>query len=331
MLLRPYGPRPRRRRVFFASGDMIRYVWLSLLFMLGYLSAVVWEQRIPAVGGGPEFLLYRHDTGETVLIDLETYVLGVVAAEMPATFHMEALKAQAVAARTYALYLLRRGQPLPDAGGAVLTTDHRSAQAWISQEAFWQRWDPEEATVRWRRIAEAVDGTRGQVLTYNGEPILAAYHSSSGGHTESAENYWSGGAPYLQAVPDPFDAVSPHNSQTLSLSVAALYSRVGAALPVTAGEAVVSVVSRYPSGRVELVQVGDRLLTGRQLREALGLRSSLFRIETDGETVTIIQDGYGHGIGMPQYGAEGMARQGYTYEQILGYYYTGVALTHWYD
>lgn len=329
-MLRTSYPKARRRFLF-TRGDLGRYSWLILLFMVGYITAVVFEQRIPAVAGGPEFALYRHDIGQTVMVELEEYLLGVVAAEMPATFQLEALKAQAVAARTYALYTLERGQPLPDTQGAVLTTDHRTAQAWTSREAFWERWGPEEATVRWRRIAQAVGSTHGEVLTYGGALIQAVYHSSSGGHTENSENYWSGSAPYLRGVPDPYDAVSPHRNERASFAVSALYSRLGVPVPVAGGALSIAVVDRYPSGRVKTVQVGDELLSGRQLREALGLRSSMFRIEVEGDWVTIVQDGYGHGIGMSQYGAEGMAREGYTYDQILGYYYTGVQLTRWYE
>lgn len=292
---------------------------------------LVAEEPEPVVGGGPEIVLYRHDFRRTVDIELEVYLLGVVAAEMPATFHPEALRAQAVAARTYALYTLQRGQPLPEAPSAVLSTDHRSAQAWISQDAFWDRWGPEEAAQRWRRIAAAVSSTHGQVLTYGGAPILAAYHSSSGGHTENSENYWSGTTAYLQGRPDPFDAVSPHRDQVTAVSVATLFSRLDLPIPASTANVPIAVAENYPSGRVQSIRIGDYVLTGRQVREGLGLRSSMFSVETRDGMIHFTQQGYGHGIGMSQYGADGMAQQGYTYDQILGYYYSGVQLTQWYD
>lgn len=330
MLRAPYSIPARRRWRIFARGDLRRFGWLVLLFVLGYVAAVVLEQRIPEVAGGPQFALYRHDLGQTVPIELEEYLLGVVAAEMPATFQMEALKAQAVAARTYALYTLQQGVILPGTGGAVLTTDHRTAQAWISKEAFWERWG-EQATTRWRRIATAVSSTHGQVITHHGSPILAAYHSSSGGHTESAQNYWTGSAPYLQAVTDPFDAVSPHRQTVSSVAASTVFSRLGLPMPVSGTPPDIVVLDHYPSGRVRTIRIGDEIVTGRQVREALGLRSSMFSVEVEGNAVRFVQDGYGHGIGMSQYGAEGMAQQGYTYDQILGYYYTGVEMTQWYD
>lgn len=322
---------PVRRRRLVALAKFPRLTWLLFVFIVGWISALLWELHIPHVGASPVISLYRHDLGQTVEIELEEYLLGVVAAEMPATFHMEALKAQAVAARTYALYTIENGVPLADADGAILTTDHRSAQAWISKEAFWERWG-REARLRWRRIAQAVVATHGQVITYGGVPILAAYHSSSGGYTENAENYWSGSVPYLQAVVDPYDdIVSPHRQTVVSLPVDTLFSRFGVAVPVGGGEVGIAVTERYPSGRVRTLQLGDTEVTGRQVRERLGLRSSLFFIEIEGDFVHFITDGYGHGIGMSQYGAEGMARQGYTYDQILRYYYTGVELTQWYE
>lgn len=323
-------PVPSSRRRLGARGGFRRLPWLLFLFIAGFISAVVLEYRIPEVGASPSLLLYRHDLGQTVEIDLETYLLGVVAAEMPATFQLEALKAQAVAARTYAIHALENGTPLADAGGAILTTDHRSAQAWISKEAFWERWG-REARFRWRRIAQAVVSTHGQVITYAGAPILAAYHSSSGGYTESAENYWSGSAPYLQAVADPYDAVSPHRGTVVSVSVSTLLSRLGVGVPASGGASHIVVSERYPSGRVRTLRLGDATVTGRQVREALGLRSSLFSVDVEGDTVHFVTDGYGHGIGMSQYGAEGMAREGYTYDAILRYYYTGVELTQWYE
>lgn len=283
------------------------------------------------VGGGPQIVLYRHDLKQTVTVDLEEYILGVVAAEMPATFHLEALRAQAVAARTYALYTLEHGQPIADAPAAVLSTDFRTAQAWVPKESFWERWEDAEAERRWSRIRYAVASTHGQILTYGGVPILAAYHSSSGGHTENSENYWSGAMHYLQGVPDPFDAVSPYKHELASLATSTVVTRLNLPLPVSTDDISIAVLEQYPSGRVQAIRIGDHVLTGRQVREGLGLRSSMFSVELEGDTIRFIQQGFGHGIGMSQFGANGMAEEGYTYDQILGYYYTGVQLVQWYD
>lgn len=326
-----YGLRRASNRGWFGPRYRRRLPWLLVLFAAGYVLAIFVAQREPTVQGGPEILLYRHDIGATVSLDLERYILGVVAAEMPATFHIEALKAQAVAARTYALYTLEHGRPLPEAPEAILSTDHRSAQAWISQEAFWERWG-REAPARWRRIAKAVSATRGQVLVYDGRPILAVYHSSSGGHTENSENYWSGALPYLQGQPDPFDSLSPYRDTVTALPVSTVYSRLN--LPVPAADAAssdIAVIDRFPSGRVNKIRIGDQIFTGRQIRETFGLRSSLFSVDIQADVVHFIQQGYGHGIGMSQYGAHGMGEAGYAYDEILRYYYRGTQLVQWYE
>lgn len=322
----------RRRRPFIARGDVRRFRWLFVLFVFGYLLAVVWQSFNPTMaGGGPSVAVYDHRQGETIFVDLEQYVLGVVAAEMPPTFHIEALRAQAVAARTYALYTLQHGDPLPEAPTAKLSTDHRSAQAWVAQDDFWDRWGAVQAARYWRRLAFAVESTYGQVLTYNGEPILAVYHSSSGGHTENSENYWSGSVSYLQGRPDPYDDVSPYNNEVAVFSYAAVFEQLDVPLPVDGTMPVIRVEEEYPSGRVAALRAGDTVFSGRDVREALNLRSSMFTVSVEGENVQFIQRGYGHGIGMSQYGAHGMAQQGYTYDRIVRYYYNEVELSKWYE
>ena len=187
------------------------------------------------------------------------------------------------------------------------------------------------SAIRWRRVVQAVAATRGQVLTYGGAPILAAYHSSSGGHTESAENYWSGSAPYLQGVADPYDDVSPHRDAVVSVSMGAFLSRFGVDLPVGGGNTGDRGHRAVPVGQGPVAahrrHGSDRPAGAGSFGPAL----IPFSVQIEGDTVHFIADGYGHGIGMSQYGAEGMARQGYTYDEILRYYYTGVKLTQWYE
>ena len=152
--------------------------------------------------------VYRHDLDTVVAMDLEEYVKGVVAAEMPTTFHLEALKAQAVAARTLALRLFRENRPLPDHPEAIISTDFRTHQAWRSSESAQQEWGISYFW-RWSKISRAVSATRGMVIVHGDEVIYPAYHSSSGGRTEHSENYWTSYMPYLRSVEDPYSAQGP--------------------------------------------------------------------------------------------------------------------------
>src|SRR5690606_968778 len=302
-----------------------------------------WVGRMHAVPERPPILLqvYRHDLGRVVTMDLEDYVKGVIAAEMPTTFHIEALKAQAVAARTLALNLLNQGRPLPDHPEAIISTDHRTHQAWRSPESAREEWGL-SFYWRWAKITRAVSETRGLVMVYGDEIIYPAYHASSGGRTEDSENYWPSHVPYLRSVDDPYSANDRYQRTETVVSKAHLAEAVAGlagrdALAVRGGGAAgaanltVQVLSRFPSGRVERVRVGEAVVTGRQLREALGLRSNWFDVEDLGDAVRFVVRGYGHGIGMSQYGADAMARAGFGFDQILTHYYTGVEIVSFYE
>ncbi|REJ36989.1 MAG: stage II sporulation protein D [Bacillota bacterium] len=310
----------------FASGRRLRrepnreLLRLSLvaLFLLGLWVWLRWRAPEPVIA------VWDAGAGRVVEMGLEEYVRGVVAAEVPADFHLEALKAQAVAARTYALRRVERNERVPDRPEAHVTSDFRRHQAWMSQEAYVERWGPLEGMQRWARVALAVEATRGLILTYRGEPIEALYHSTSGGHTEDAHRYFAGSQPYLVGVSDPWGDHSPVHESVARLPLAQVLERLGAGAG-SAGEPV-SVLSRTPSGRAETVAVAGRVFTGRQVREALGLRSSWFEVAVEGEEVVFHVRGSGHGVGMPQYGADGMARAGFGFEDILAYYYPGTEL-----
>jgi len=293
--------------------------------------------------------VYRHDIGQVVTMDIEEYIKGVVAAEMPASFSLEALKAQAVASRTYTIYSILKGTGVPGVAEAAVSTHYGTSQAWISEEALRRRYGFLEYYWRWRKISQAVEETRGLIMTYQNEPILAVYHSDSGGRTENSENYWSSPLPYLRSVDDPYSKQPPVVDVRDVSEVLAKVQRIPNRIKVTStgggrsGEAaaaasgtvaadpLVEVIERYRSGRVKSVRVNDTIVTGRALREALGLRSNWFDVSVTGSKIRFVQYGYGHGVGMPQYGADGMAKMGYGFEEILKYYYRGVELTKWYD
>ncbi|MGF1535153.1 MAG: SpoIID/LytB domain-containing protein [Elainellaceae cyanobacterium] len=254
-------------------------------------------------------------------VDLEEYLYSVVASEMPTSWPAAALEAQAVAARSYALYQREhRGNPVFDVGDTA---------AWQVYKGLIQE---EPSTVA------AVDATEGQVLTYNGQIIEAVFHSSSGGHTENVEDVWSSAIPYLRGVPD-FDQNAPVFRWSEQISAADLKAK----LPGLGNILAMTPERVTPRGRVASMQVvgdqGRRTIKGSELRSLLGLRSTLFavqpqmgRVASAGNPVTapisftFSGRGFGHGVGLSQYGARGLADQGYSYDSILGHYYQGAAL-----
>ncbi len=309
-------------------------VWrVGVLLFLASLVTGWYVGRLSALPERPEITLavWRHDLQTTVNMQLETYLEGVVAAEMPAEFHPEALKAQAVAARTLALRLWQAQAPLSNHPGAIISTDPGVHQAWLSDDALRERWGPVNFFSRKAKISRAVTETRGLVITHAGELIYPAYHASSGGRTESSENYWSSYMPYLRSVDDPYVDGSRYEKTRAEFTLADVSAKTGVELAAASTAPIVQVLSRYPSGRVEWAQVGDERISGRQLREKLQLRSSWFDVREEGGRVVFDVFGYGHGIGMSQYGADGMARAGFRFDQILSHYYTGVEIVAWYE
>lgn len=287
----------------------------------------IWQARSPRPGGEPLVAVWHAAEGRVVQLPLEDYVMGVVAAEVPSDFHLEALKAQAVAARTYALRRMEEAATRGD--GAHVSSEPHVHQAWVPQEEFLARWGALEGRRRWGRIREAVLATRGLVLTYEGQLIDALYHASSGGHTEDAGRYFAAHVPYLVGVPDPYSEGAPGNETWAAFLLADVLERLGVGEQAAAGQGAhgaVAVLSRTNAGRAAQVAVGGRIFSGRQVREALGLRSSWFDVTLAGDVVVFHVRGYGHGVGMSQYGADGMARAGYTFEQILAHYYRGAVL-----
>ncbi len=256
------------------------------------------------------------------------YLCGVVAAEMPASFEPEALKAQAVAARTFTL---RQMLSAPEAHlNADICTDPACCQAYADDGALREKWGDEYLQNR-EKIRSAVAGTDGERLEYDGEPIIAAYHSSSPGVTESAEEVWGSAVPYLISEPTPETAASvPRFDTAVTVSaddfrdtvLAAHSDAVFGAEP----ENWVGEVSYTDGRRVKTVLIGGVQISGTELRAMFGLRSAAFEISASDSDITFHVTGYGHGAGMSQYGANVMAESGSTYEEILAHYYPGAAL-----
>lgn len=307
-------------------------VWLLILALAAViflpLAVVLLFQRQPPlrISTDRAVRLYLPTTGSLQVLPLEEYLVGVVAAEMPARFGLEALKAQAVASRTYAvrrLLLAREGKG--SHRDADLCNDAQHCQGWLAEKEMQQRWGFLGYWFYRRKVAAAVAATRGQVLTYEGRLIDAAYHAASGGRTEDAAEVWGTPVPYLRSVPSPWEEEAPQHLVTVVLPAAEVARRLG--LPYKPGHPfILRPVASTVSGRVKSVRAGDRLLDGPQFRQLLGLNSTFVTWEQKGEDFIFKSRGYGHGVGMSQYGAAGLARRGKSFREILAHYYPGTAL-----
>jgi stage II sporulation protein D len=254
-------------------------------------------------------LTARSDSSVDVvnLVGLEPYVASAIASETPADWPTEALKAQAVVARSYALHERARRASEPfDVEASVISQRYGAGPV------------PEAA-------AAAARATEGEYLAYGGEPILAAFHSSSGGATASAEEVWGEAVPYLRSVSSPDDA-APDYFWSYEISVADLSAALREAGYRAGDLDPVRVTARSDSGRVERIQLGSALLSGRDLRELLGgraLRSALFQVRVEDGQVRFLGSGSGHGVGLCQWGANELANRGSSYRGILAHYYPG--------
>ena len=256
--------------------------------------------------------VYRSN-GTILKIEMEEYIVGVVAAEMPASFNVEALKAQAVLARTYALKKQARGEKL---------TDTVSTQSYIDISQMKVKWGSDYQKY-YNKIVSAVTATRGEYLTYNGEYIEAVYHSTSNGYTEDSVNVWGKSYPYLKSVESSWDKSASSYLKINSKETLLIMNMLGINYDENTE---ISIISRNNSGRVSEIKIGNNIYTGVEFRNILGLRSSDFDLEVNGDILIIITRGFGHGVGMSQYGANGMAKEGYSYKDIINHYYNGVKL-----
>jgi stage II sporulation protein D len=270
-----------------------------------------------------EVAVYRMAKNKIEEIPLERYVAGVVAAEMPAQFELEALKAQALTARTYIVRQMLSGEQIAVPEGAMVT-DTVTHQVYKNEDDLRKIWKPEEYAWKLQKVQEAVIATKGQILTYKGEPISSTFFSTSNGFTENSEDYWSNSFPYLRSVASPWDVKeSPKFNNQVVMPISEFERRLGVRL-ASGGDAVGEIVERTEGNRVAKVQIGGKTLSGKDVREKLDLKSSDFSWVKKGDHIVIKTKGYGHGVGMSQYGANGMAKEGKTYDEIVKYYYKGV-------
>ena len=273
--------------------------------------------------------LLHAETGEVEEIGIDNYLLGVVSSEMPANFEIEALKAQAVVARTYTIYKITSGKKHENAD---ICDDSNCCQAWSAKEERLNRWNENDRESNWKKIEEAVNSTKGKIVTYGGKPINAFFHSNSGGITDTATNVWGGSNyPYLQAVETSGeDAYSQYNSEVTVTKdefiskIKEYHSDFEIDFSI---ENQIEVLEYTDGQRVKTIKIGNLDLSGVEVRKIFGLKSAKFEISVEGENVKFSVIGYGHGVGMSQTGADSMAKQGYNYEEIIKHFYSGVEIT----
>lgn len=278
----------------------------------------------------PVIKIYNHNEGIVESKDSENYLYGVLAGEMSAKFDIEALKAQAIAARTFVMYKKEN----PSSSGhnnSVVCTDYKHCQEYRSYEELkstnGSKWMEEYYT----KIKEAVDSTKGQILVYDGKAILPLYFSTSSGKTENSEEVFSAKYPYLKSVDSPYDGESPKYTSEVIISKSDFINTIkrnysGIDINSNNLQENVNILSRSRGGSVDKIKVGSKELKGVNIRRIFKLNSANFEIKFDNDNVIFNVRGYGHGVGMSQWGAQGMAEEGFLYYEILKYYYTGVEI-----
>lgn len=266
-----------------------------------------------------ELIRVKKGDDTIISIPLEEYIIGVVAGEMPASFEKEALKAQAVASRSYVLKKIEQNK-----NNDFDITDDILNQVYIDDNKMKEKWG-NNYEMYLNKITEAVKETEGEYLTYNNEVIEAFFFSTSSGITENSEEVFSTALPYLRSVESKWDSeVSPvfnsKNIFTISEFCTNLSIECNTNLEIKN-------ILYNNSGSIKSIEINNKIFSGTDVRQKLGLKSTNFTIEQNGNYVEINTKGYGHGVGMSQYGAQGMAKEGYTYDQILKYYYKDVEIS----
>ncbi|MDE7139087.1 MAG: stage II sporulation protein D [Ruminococcus sp.] len=284
------------------------------------------DSKIVSSYVGEPYKVLDISTGDIIEVDERDYVIGAVCAEMPATFENDALKAQAVAAHTYAerQRIRERSDPTPELCGADFSNDTSKYQGYFTKSQAMQYYG-DNFDVYYDKVADAVNDVLPYIITYGDEPIISAFHSMSSGKTESAENAWGTAVDYLIPVDSSYDTSAPkyleevrYEKEELRQILAEKFSGIALSEDFTSW---IKINTVSDSGTVLSAMAGDFKVSGNDIREALGLRSACFEINYDGETAVITTRGFGHGVGMSQYGANSMAADGKSWLVILEHYY----------
>ena len=273
--------------------------------------------------------LLHSETGQIEEINLEEYLYGVVSSEMPANFEIEALKAQAVVARTYTIYQINNNSSKHE--NADICDNYACCQAWISKEDRISKWNEEEAESNWNKIVESVNSTSGKVITYDGKPINAFFHSNSGGVTESSTAVWGGiDFPYLKSVETAGEEGYKQYSSQVQFSKQELLNKIKEKYQDCeidfSQQNCIEILEYTTSGRVKTIKFGNKEIAGTEARTILGLKSTNFTFSINGEIITFSVTGYGHGVGMSQTGADALAKTGLKFDEIIKHFYTNVEI-----
>lgn len=253
-------------------------------------------------------------TGKINKIEFEEYIKGVVAAEMPASFEIEALKAQAVASRSYALYHME--------GKEYDVTNTTSSQVYLTDDELKQKWkDQYQKNIN--IINKAILETKGEYLAYNGSPANAMFFAASSGMTENSEEVFVTKLPYLRSVSSKWDETSPVFKETNTFNLEDFYEKLG--IPYNE-KIIIDILEKTSTGRTKKIKINSKEFNGRDVAKKLNIKSNYFDIIQSNNKVTITTKGYGHGVGLSQYGANGMAKEGYKYKEILKHYYEGTKI-----
>ena len=284
------------------------------------------EQQYDYTKYGTIKLLHKK-TEEVEEVRLDDYLANVVSAEMPASYEMEALKAQAVVARTYTIYKAQEKKH----ENADICDDSSCCQAWISKEDRLAKWEESQRENNWKKITDCVNQTKGKIITYGNQAICAFFHSNSGGITETAVNVWGGGNyPYLQVVETAGEEGYTQYASEVVLTREELLNKIKEKYQDISinfdNDEDIKIIEHTESGRVKTIKFGNHEISGVEARTLLGLKSTNFEIIKENDKIKFSVKGYGHGVGMSQTGADAMAKQGSNYEDIIKHFYTGVEI-----
>lgn len=275
----------------------------------------------------PVIDIYNADENKTIKMNIEEYLYGVLSSEMPSTFNEEALKAQAIAARTYVIYKIENNIKSGHKNAVVCTNSYH-CQAYTSYENLKKIKGEDWIKSDYSKIKKVVDSTKGQILTYDGKAILPLYFSTSSGKTENSVDVFSTQYPYLVSVDSPYEENSPKYLTTYSVEkskfikyIKNTYPKLNISLDKLDDE--IEIESRTEGGCVKTIKVGNIKMSGISMRKIFNLNSANFNINCNNNEVKFTVKGYGHGVGMSQWGAEGMAQKGYKYYDILFHYFKG--------
>lgn len=279
--------------------------------------------------GNVIYKMYDVNTKEVKSLKASEYIKGVVGAEMPLSYSTEALKAQAVAANTYALRIIAQNNADKSLNGAYFSNDPKKFQAYKSKEELKKTYG-DKFDEYYKKLSDAVDEVIDKVIVYNNEPIVAVFHAVSTGVTENAENVWGNKVSYLKSVDSNADKTSPSYQTTTTLTPKEIKEKLKKHYPKISFSIFKNkwfiIKKSLPSGVITEIKVGNITLNGNELRNILGLKSACFTVCYKNGNFEFTTKGYGHGVGLSQYGANELAKQGKNYKQILKHYYTGVEI-----